>query len=66
MKTIKLQNSDQVAKCDDEDFDYLNLFEWHLIDGHAVRLVEMDGADEYVGILMEDEVMERAINKKRK
>jgi hypothetical protein len=38
MKQIPLKNSDQLAQCDDEDFDYLNQFNWHLDkDGYAVR-----------------------------
>jgi uncharacterized protein (UPF0297 family) len=60
MKLIPLQNSNRQAKCDDEDYEYLNQFEWYLLDGHATRFVEMDGADSLVAILMEDEVMERA------
>lgn len=38
MKQIKLQNSDQLAECDDQDYAYLNQFNWYLDkDGYAVR-----------------------------
>ena len=38
MKQIKLKNSNKQATCDDEDYEYLNQFHWHLDkDGYAVR-----------------------------
>lgn len=61
MKKIKLQNSNKKAFCDDEDFEYLNQFEWYINpEGYAVRFVEMDGADALMEIRMDHEVMERA------
>lgn len=37
MKKIKLTNSDKTAAVDDEDFSWLNQFEWYMDkDGYAV------------------------------
>jgi len=44
MKQIKLKNSNEEAICDDEDYEYLNQFQWHLDkDGYAVRYVYESG-----------------------
>ena len=44
MKTIALKNSDKSATCDDEDYEYLNQFNWHLDkDGYVVRYIYETG-----------------------
>ncbi len=38
MKTIKLQNSNEVAQCDDEDYEFLSQWTWFLDkDGYIAR-----------------------------
>lgn len=45
MKRIKLLNSDETAMVDDEDFDWLNEYEWYL---HPTGSAVTDINDEWV------------------
>ncbi len=55
MKEITLRNSSKKAQVDDEDYAYINQFEWFLTKkGYAARI---DGDDV---IYMHDDVMNRA------
>ena len=62
MAKIKLQNSSSHALCDDDDYDFLNQYEWYKNpQGYAVRYIEMDGADNIIERHMEEDVVERAL-----
>ncbi|AXV40385.1 hypothetical protein [Methanobacterium sp. BAmetb5] len=60
VKKIELNNSNMPALVDEEDYEWLNQFEWEAIeleDGvHAVRRV-IYGDGTYQWILMEDMIM---------
>lgn len=36
MAEIKLVNLGEKAIVDDEDFEFINQFTWHFVDGHAI------------------------------
>lgn len=51
MKTIKLQNSDKEAMCDDEDFERLSQWTWFLNkDGYIVRYTTKQGKKLTIGM----------------
>ena len=67
MKKIKLTNSDKFATVDDEDYEYINQWNWFLIEEendmeYAVRSYIFNDI-EYM-IYMHDEVI--GLNKRRK
>ena len=59
MKKIKLMNSDKEAMVDDEDYEYLNQFQWFLTKKGFAAREDVDGARIY----MHDEVLNRTANK---
>ena len=67
MKEIALTNSDQCATVDDEDYEYINQWEWFLVEEengmeYAARSYTLDDV-EYI-IYMHDEVWD--LNERRK
>lgn len=52
MKEITLTNSNKKAQVDDEDFEFINSFEWHLSNDGFAKTVFDNGREIEMGSLV--------------